>query len=152
MPHEFNGEQYKKASIHQKEWGNKIIAEFKLNVNERILDLGCGDGTLTAELAQLVPDGFVLGIDGSQNMIETARKLEKKNLSFRVQDINTLHYKNEFDVVFSNTTLHWVKDHRLLLKNIYESLRQNGILRCNFGAEGNCINLIRIIKQGDVAP
>jgi len=67
--------------------GNKIIAEFKLNVNERILDLGCGDGTLTAELAQLVPDGFVLGIDGSQNMIETARKLEKKNLSFRVQDI-----------------------------------------------------------------
>ena len=112
MPHEFNGEEYKKASTHQKEWGNKIIAEFNLRGDEHILDLGCGDGVLTAELARLVPDGFVLGIDSSRGMIATARKLEAKNLSFRVEDINNLDFKNEFDLVFSNAALHWVKNHR----------------------------------------
>jgi trans-aconitate 2-methyltransferase len=152
MPHEFNGEEYKKASTHQKEWGNKIIAEFKLHGNERILDLGCGDGVLTAELAALVPDGFVQGIDGSRSMIETASKLEKNNLSFKVQDINNLDYVNEFDVVFSNATLHWIKDHKRLLKYVYASLKPNGILRFNFGAEGNCVNFIRIIQAAMQLP
>jgi trans-aconitate methyltransferase len=147
MPHEFNGEEYKKASTHQKEWGNKIIAEFKLNGTEHILDLGCGDGALTAELAQLVPDGLVLGIDGSHGMIETARKLETSNLSFKVQDINSLNYENEFDLIFSNATLHWIKDHNRLLKNVFRALRQNGIYRCNFGAKGNCVNFTRITKE-----
>ncbi len=152
MPHEFDGEKYKKASTHQKEWGNKIIAEFKLKGNERILDLGCGDGALTAELAQLAPDGFVLGIDGSRGMIETARKLERKNLSFKVQDINSLDFDNEFDVVFSNATLHWIKDHKRLLKYVYRGLKPNGFLRFNFGAEGNCINFIRIIQMAIQLP
>ena len=152
MLHEFNGEEYKKASTHQKEWGNKIIAEFKLKGNEHILDLGCGDGALTAELAQLVPYGLVLGIDGSNGMIETARKLETSNLSFKVQDINNLDYENEFDLIFSNATLHWIKDHNRLLKNVFKSLRQNGIYRCNFGATGNCINFTRITKEAIQLP
>jgi trans-aconitate methyltransferase len=147
MPHEFNGEQYKHASTHQKEWGNKIIAEFKLTGNEHILDLGCGDGPLTAELAQLVPEGFVLGIDASNGMIETARKLETANLKFMVQDINSLDFNGEFDVVFSNATLHWVKDHKRLLKNIYRGLKPDGVFRCNFGADGNCANLVRIARE-----
>lgn len=152
MPHEFNGEEYKKASTHQKEWGNKIIAEFKLKGNERILDMGCGDGALTAELAQLVPDGLVLGIDGSHGMIETARKLETSNLAFKVQDINSLDYENEFDLIFSNATLHWIKDHNRMLKNIFKALRQNGIYRCNFAAEGNCANFFRITKEAIQLP
>jgi len=147
MPHEFNGEQYKQASTHQKEWGNKIIAEFKLKGDEKILDLGCGDGVLTVELAQLVLKGFVLGIDGSNSMIETAGKLEMKNLSFRVLDINEMDFNNEFDVVFSNATLHWIKDHKQLLKNVYRATRPDGILRFNFGAEGNCPNFIRIMQE-----
>jgi len=57
MPYEFNGEVYKKASTHQKEWGNKIISELNLIGNEHVLDLGCGDGTLTSDIAVLVPDG-----------------------------------------------------------------------------------------------
>ena len=54
---EFDGEKYRKASIHQKEWGEKLIAELDLQGNESILDLGCGDGTTTEKLAQLVPHG-----------------------------------------------------------------------------------------------
>ncbi len=63
MPHEFDGEKYKETSTHQKEWGNMLISEIPLSGSEHILDLGCGDGVLTAFLAGKVPHGRVVGID-----------------------------------------------------------------------------------------
>ncbi|MFH1328648.1 MAG: methyltransferase domain-containing protein [Candidatus Bathyarchaeota archaeon] len=147
MTFEFDGEKYRKASTHQKEWGNKIISEFRLRGDESILDLGCGDGALSAELAALVPQGFVLGIDASQGMIKTAIKHQRSNLEFKIMDINEIDFKSEFDLVFSNATLHWVKDHGKLLNNVYNSLRDNGIVRFNFAAEGNCLNFFKVIKQ-----
>ena len=72
MEFEFDGEKYKQASEQQKAWGRKLIAELQFEGGERILDLGCGDGVLTAELAKFVPDGSVLGIDASESMIDTA--------------------------------------------------------------------------------
>jgi trans-aconitate 2-methyltransferase len=152
MPHEFDGEKYKNASTHQKEWGNKIISEFNLKGDEHILDLGCGDGILTAQLASMVPDGYVIGIDASQGMIEATLKLESKNLSFKLLDINCLDFKDEFDVIFSNATLHWVKDHNSLLANTFRSLKEKGIIRFNFAADGNCSNFIRLTQQGIKLP
>ncbi len=70
---EFDGEKYKAASTHQKEWGNDLISQLSLKGSEAILDLGCGDGVLTGQLALLVPEGTVLGIDSSVGMIETAK-------------------------------------------------------------------------------
>ncbi|HEX7474920.1 MAG TPA: methyltransferase domain-containing protein [Dehalococcoidales bacterium] len=147
MPHEFDGEAYKQSSNHQKEWGNRIIAEFQLNGNENILDLGCGDGALTSQLAELVPQGFVLGIDASRGMIAVAGKLSQQNLEFRLQDIDSMDYQEEFDLVFSNATLHWVKDHRRLLVSSYRCLKKNGVLRFNFGADGNCSYFNKFAKE-----
>jgi trans-aconitate methyltransferase len=84
---EFDGNKYKKASTHQKEWGNKIIAGLELTGNEKILDLGCGDGILTRQLSQLVPNGSVLGIDSSKGMIETAKEQESSNVSFQLLSV-----------------------------------------------------------------
>ena len=64
MAHEFDGKKYEAASAHQKEWGARLIQELSISGTERILDLGCGDGTLTAQLAALTPRGSVVGIDG----------------------------------------------------------------------------------------
>ena len=97
MTFEFDGEKYKKASSHQKEWGNRIIAEFEFKGNEHILDLGCGDGILTAQLTDMVSNGFVLGIDASQGMINAAIKNKKPNLEFRLLDINQIYFKEGFD-------------------------------------------------------
>ena len=108
---EFDGEKYEKASSHQKEWGNRMIAELSLKGTEEILDLGCGDGVLTKEMAEMVPEGNVLGIDASMGMIETAKKREAGNLRFLQMDINQLDFESRFDVIFSNAALHWVKDH-----------------------------------------
>jgi trans-aconitate 2-methyltransferase len=84
--------------------------------------------------------------------IETARKLKTSNLAFKLQDINSLDYTNEFDLIFSNATLHWIKDHNRLLTNVFKALRQNGIYRCNFAADGNCTNLFTIIKEAIKLP
>src|SRR5512135_1276853 len=107
MAHEFDGNKYKAASAHQKEWGAKLIQELNISGTERILDLGCGDGMLTAQLAALAPQGSVVGIDASRGMIDAASSLQSANLSFEIRDINDLDFADEFDIVFSNATLHW---------------------------------------------
>jgi trans-aconitate methyltransferase len=148
MAFEFDGEKYKEASGHQKEWGKKLISELALKGDERILDLGCGDGALTTQLAQLVSGGFVLGIDASKGMIDAALKAcDRNNLRFELLDINNIDFVNEFNVVFSNATLHWIKDHKRLLANVYRSLKDNGVARLNFAADGNCSCFFRVVKK-----
>ena len=137
MAHEFDGKKYERASAHQKEWGAKLISELSLNGNERVLDLGCGDGVNTALIAELIPDGEVVGIDASKGMIDAANPKGKANLRFILMDIDEIKFKDEFDVVFSNATLHWVKDHQRLLRNVSKALRTAGCLRFNFAGDGN---------------
>ncbi len=153
MTFEFDGEKYKKASSHQKEWGVKLISELKFNGDECILDLGCGDGAITAQLADCVPNGYVIGIDASQGMINAAKKNHKAdNLKFELIDIDAIIYQSKFDIIISNATLHWVKDHKKLITNVYTALKSNGVARFNFAAAGNCSNFFKIIKKAMEQP
>jgi trans-aconitate methyltransferase len=152
VPHEFDAKQYMRFSKHQKEWGRRLMAELSLKGNERILDLGCGDGVLTAQLAALVPKGSVVGIDASRRMIETARTHERPNLSFVVRDINDLNETEAYDVVFSNATLHWIHNHHALLARVYRALAPSGTLRFNFGGDGNCVHFLKIIREAMARP
>jgi trans-aconitate methyltransferase len=147
MAHEFDGNKYKAASAHQKEWGAKLIRELNIAGSERILDLGCGDGALTAQLAALAPQGSVLGIDASRGMIDTAMTHVADNLSFAVHDINDLDFADEFDIVFSNATLHWIKDHDALLRNVHRALKPGGVLKFNFAGDGNCANFFDVVQE-----
>ncbi|MBN2545841.1 MAG: methyltransferase domain-containing protein [Spirochaetes bacterium] len=145
--YEFDGKRYKQASSHQKEWGTKIINELKFIGTESVLDLGCGDGILTKKIADLVPEGSVIGIDASEGMIKTAKESECKNLSFIKMDINCIDYKDKFDLIFSNAALHWIKDHNKLLNNCYKALKHGGVIRFNFAGHGNCSNFYEVIKN-----
>jgi trans-aconitate 2-methyltransferase len=147
MAHEFDGKKYEKASTHQKEWGAKLISELSLMGHERVLDLGCGDGVNTALMAELVPSGEVFGIDASKGMIDTAKPKEKANLRFILMDIDEMAFDDEFDIVYSNATLHWVKNHYRLLRNVFKALRNDGLLRFNFAADGNCSNFFKVIRK-----
>lgn len=153
MTYEFDGKKYKEASTHQKEWGAKLIRELHIFGTERILDLGCGDGVLTSLLAVLVtPHGSVVGIDASEGMIETARSFQTENLSFEVRDINDLNFENEFDIIFSNAALHWIRNHETLLEKVFCALKSGGILRFNFAGDGNCANFFNVVKEAVKQP
>ena len=147
ISYEFDGNKYRKASTHQTEWGRKLISELHLNGNEKILDLGCGDGSLTCQLAELVPDGRVLGIDASSGMIQTAEQIGKSNLEFLLLDINAMDFVEEFDLIFSNATLHWILDHGRLLENCYRALCSGGAIRFNFAGEDNCSNFYAVVRE-----
>lgn len=144
---EFDGEKYKKASRHQKEWGNKLISSLQLKGDETILDLGCGDGILTERLSLLVPNGYVLGIDASAGMIRTAKQNVHANLRFEETDINKMNFENEFNIVFSNAALHWIKDHKRLLENTYTALKSGGVTAWNFAADGTCKTFYSVMRE-----
>ncbi len=131
MAYEFDGKLYEKASIFQQEWGNKLISELNLKGNEDILDLGCGNGLLTANLARLVPNGNVIGVDASEGMIEAAKEKEENNLKFLLMDLNEIDLNRQFDFIFSNATLHWIKNHNQLWTKIHKLLNPNGFVRFN---------------------
>lgn len=150
MTHEFDGKKYEKASAHQKEWGASIIDELNLKGMERVLDLGCGDGVLTARIAALLPHGEAVGIDASQGMIAVAREKERSNLRFFLKDIDGLDFVDEFDLIFSNAALHWVEDHPRLLRNVRRALCSGGIIRFNFAADGNCSHFFKVVREAMV--
>ncbi len=85
--------------------GQPVLDLLQPQAGERILDLGCGDGVLTEKLIAL--GAHVVGIDSSPDMVAAARR---RGLDARVMDARALSFENEFDVVFSNAVLHWVKD------------------------------------------
>ncbi|MAF13179.1 methyltransferase type 11 [Candidatus Poribacteria bacterium] len=145
--HEFDADRYAAASTHQTEWGHRLIAELDIAGDEHVLDIGCGDGRLTGQLAQLVPRGRVLGIDASSRMIDAAQSSGARNCEFRVLDAARLDMPGEFDLIFSNAALHWVKDHGRLLRASFDALRPDGVIRFNFAADGNCSHLIGVVRE-----
>jgi trans-aconitate methyltransferase len=148
----WDGRDYERQSSHQREWGGGLVAELLLRGDERILDLGCGDGSLTRQLAALVPRGSVLGVDAAPEMLEAARGKYAPNMTVERLDITDLHFEAEFDLVFSNATLHWIHHHGALLSRIHRALRPGGILRAQFGADGNCPNLIECVHRQMAIP
>ena len=126
----WNAEYYKKHSQGQFKRGISTLQEIKLHGNEHILDVGCGDGRITAEFAKKVPQGSVLGIDISPNMIAEAKKSfgDIKNLAFQCVDAAVFASDKKFDLAVSNATFHWIKDQTGALKNIYNHLKPGGKL------------------------
>jgi len=145
--YEFDGDKYLRASKHQKEWGQKLISEFHFIGSESILDLGCGDGVLTKMIADRVPSGNILGIDVSEGMIKKAKELKQDNLRFQLLNINDIDFEEEFDIIISNATLHWVLGHKKLIKNCHRALKENGVIRFNLAGDRNCSNLISVIRD-----
>jgi len=143
----FDGKKYEKSSQCQREWGTKLAEELHLRGDESILDLGCGNGVITRELAERVLYGTVVGIDSSLSMLAAAKAHKTQNMKLLLLDITEMEFETEFDVVFSNAALHWVLDHEKLLKNIYGALKPNGFLRVQFASDGNAPTFIAVVRE-----
>lgn len=137
----WNAADYHKSSPAQLLWAKELIAKLGLSGNDRVLDIGCGDGKVTAEIARNLPGGNVMGVDSSPEMIRFACEhfphTIYRNLSFVHRDARALLFSEEFDVVFSNAALHWIMDHKPVLAGIAESLRPKGRMLIQMGGKGN---------------
>jgi len=141
QPAKWNAADYAANSIVQQTWARELIAGLKLRGDEYVLDVGCGDGKVTAEIARHLPDGAATGVDASPQMIEFAQKTfpasKHRNLNFRVMDAREIHFTDRFDLVFSNAALHWVEDHQAFLRGVASVLRSGGRLVVSCGGKGN---------------
>ncbi len=142
---------YKKHSGEQQKWAGELIKKLKPDPSDDVLDVGCGDGKVSAELAGYVPDGSVTAVDSSEDMIRIARESfpnnKNDNLLFKQMDAARLTFGSQFDIVFSNAALHWVKDHKPVLRGIYNSLRPGGRILLQMGGKGNAADIIAVVNQ-----
>ena len=137
----WNAADYAANSTVQQAWARELIARLDLRGHEHVLDVGCGDGKVSAEIALAVPRGFVIGIDASPQMIRFARAAfppgKSPNLKFRVMDARKIRVERPFDLVFSNAALHWVDDHQAFLRRAAACLLSGGRLVVSCGGKGN---------------
>jgi trans-aconitate 2-methyltransferase len=125
-------------------FGEGVVELLNPQPGERILDLGCGTGQLTAKIASSGAD--VVGLDASPAMIGQARQNYPK-LRFVLADAAALPYENEFDAVFSNAALHWMLDRDAVASGIARALKQGGRFVAEFGGKGNIRTLERAIEK-----
>ena len=130
----WNANLYDQNHSFVSKYGNNLIELLAPQQGEKILDLGCGTGDLAKKLDDHGVN--VVGVDNSQNMIMEAQK-KYPLISFLVRDVTELGYNDEFNAVFSNATLHWVKQSKQALEWIYKSLKQGGRFVAEFGGKGN---------------
>ncbi|WP_152655544.1 trans-aconitate 2-methyltransferase [Oceanobacillus sp. CFH 90083] len=115
-------------------FGNHLLELLSPVEGEQILDVGCGTGDLANKIYQ--HGANVIGVDKSENMVHQANN-KYPEITFMTKDVLELEYKNDFDAVFSNTTLHWIKQPKEALQHIYNSLKPGGRFVAEFGGKDN---------------
>jgi trans-aconitate 2-methyltransferase len=147
----WNAQDYSKNSQNQFQWAQELIPKLKLKENEALLDVGCGDGKITAELARYLPKGRAVGVDSSEKMIDLAKKAfpqkDYPNLCFQVMDARILTFESEFDIVFSNAALHWIIDQKAVLAGVLRSLKPGGRLLFQMAGKGNAKSILNLINE-----
>jgi len=146
----WNASDYAAHSRAQLEWAREIIGKLALKGSESVLDLGCGDGKVTALIGSLLKNGHVTGIDSSEGMISQARETfpasRYPQISFTLMDAMDIRYEERFDLVFSNAALHWVPDHALILHGVARSLKSGGRIFFQMGGKGNARDVMNIVE------
>jgi len=147
---EWNASEYNRRSALQKWLADKSLAGLDLRGAERVLDVGCGDGKITAEIAERLPNGAVVGLDPSTRMIAFAREhflAAHPNLDFVVGDATRLSYREAFDFVVSFNALHWVPDQAAALRGIRDAMRPTGRALLQLVSRGSRKSLEDVIEE-----
>jgi len=125
-------------------YGKDVMELLKPQPGEKILDLGCGTGTLTNELA--ASGAEVTGIDLSEAMLQQARE-NYPQIAFIQADASNFQLDDKFDAVFSNAALHWVKNAEGAVSSIWEALKERGRFVAEFGGFGNIGRVEKTIQE-----
>jgi len=154
-PREWDARTYDRVSDPQFEWGLEVLERLELSGGETVIDAGCGSGRVTERLLERLPNGRLIGVDASADMIKTAgeRFAGDERVSLIVSDLLQLGpdlleehgAPRQADLVFSTATFHWIADHDRLFAALHEVLRPGGRLLAQCGGEGNVAKHARAI-------
>jgi trans-aconitate 2-methyltransferase len=137
---DWNASVYHRVSAPQTAWGSEVLERLTLSGSEAVLDAGCGTGKLTRLLAERLPQGRVVALDGSKDMLGVAAR-ELASFGSRVELVQAtlpdLPLKAPVDAVFSTATLHWVLDHPAVFRAFLKVTRPGGQLEFQCGGAGN---------------
>jgi trans-aconitate 2-methyltransferase len=151
MQHKWNAKDYAENSSAQLQWAQELIEKLALQGYESVLDIGCGDGKITGQLALAAKNGNVVGIDQSEDMIRLASELfpaaKYTNLSFFCMDATDIRLSEKFDVAFSNAALHWVQNHAQVLRGVHSCLKPGGKILFQMGGRGNAADVFVAIEK-----
>lgn len=131
---QWNAELYDRKHSFVSQLGSDVVEILSPKYGECILDIGCGTGHLSEKITTF--GAKVVGIDSAATMIEQARK-NYPSLQFEVIDATNLHFTEQFDAVFSNAALHWIKEPEKVVSGIYQALKPKGRFVAEFGGKGN---------------
>ena len=131
---EWDASRYDSAHSFVWERGRGVVELLVPTRSERILDLGCGTGHLTAHIAESGAE--VVGIDSSDDMVRVASQ-NYPHIRFEVADARSLPYGGAFEAVFSNAVLHWVRPPEAVVESVWRALRPGGRFVAEFGGENN---------------
>jgi len=144
----WNPEKYLKFKNERSQPFIDIRKLIKVRPDLKVLDLGCGTGNLTVELSKLLLDSEVLGIDNSKEMLEKAPTC--KGVRYEMKAIKNI--SGSWDLIFSNSALHWIDDHYSLLSKLFSMLNPGGQLALQFPSSHRNKAHTSIIEVADKTP
>jgi SAM-dependent methyltransferase len=141
-PQTWDPERYARNARFVSDLGAPVVELLAPRAGERVLDLGCGDGVLTAELVRRGCE--VVGVDGSAEQVAGARA---RGLDARVADGHDLRFESEFDAVFSNAALHWMTRPEAVIDGVFRALRPGGRFVGEFGGAGCVAKIVAALER-----
>ena len=145
-PREWDASSYDRVSDPQIAMARDVIDRLDLQGSERVLDAGCGTGRVTALVAERVPDGHVIAVDGSEAMVEQTRA---RGIEAFASDLVELQLDEPVDAILSTATFHWIEDHDALFARLFAALKPGGRLAAQCGGAGNIANVQQAIDAVD---
>ena len=150
-PRDWDAATYDRVADPMTAWGTAVLDRLPLRGDERVMDAGCGSGRVTELLAERLPRGSVVALDGSPAMVDQARRRLAgfgDRIEFVVADLGRpIPLAGPVDAILSTATFHWVPDHDALFRNLAAVLGAGGRLIAQCGGAGNIASLLRVLAS-----
>jgi trans-aconitate 2-methyltransferase len=146
-PREWDAVNYQRVSVPHEEWAEALMERLPLRGDEAVLDAGCGTGRVTRMLAERLPEGRVVAVDGSVAMVEKVREVLRPQDEAFVADLVELELPKPVDAIVSSAVFHWIRDHDTLFARMWAALKPGGRLAAQCGGAGNIDELRETTRE-----